>query len=149
MARSLLGVPWVHQGRNQHVGIDCVGLLLLAYEIPYDYRGYSTHPHNGLLEHHLQCAFGAPARLERPAIALSDLRVGEVLAMTTTGGRVARHVGLVGDYAYGGVSLIHTDAALGRVVECGLDEATVSNILKVFTPWADLQDNLPAVSSAP
>ena len=31
-ARSLIGVPWMHQGRNWEQGIDCVGLPILVGE---------------------------------------------------------------------------------------------------------------------
>ena len=43
-ARELLGVPWVHQGRNPSLGLDCVGLLVecakaadVAADVPSDY----------------------------------------------------------------------------------------------------------------
>ncbi|MCI2243285.1 hypothetical protein L3067_01500 [Xanthomonas sp. PPL568] len=138
-ARGLLKVPWLHQGRNPRVGIDCAGLLVLAYALDYDHTSYSTHPHRGLLEQQLERALGVTHRLERPNVSAADLCLGDVLAMTSPGGRTARHVALVGDYVHGGPSIIHTDAALGRVVECALDSGTVSQIDKVYSPWAALQ----------
>jgi cell wall-associated NlpC family hydrolase len=133
-ARGMVGVPWIHQGRNPKLGIDCVGLMLLAYGMTYDYRTYSTHPHNGLLEAQLQLAFGVAPRLEYPNFRVVDLRLGDVLAMTYSKGRVVRHVGLVGDYVHGGPSIIHTDSEIGAVVECRIDDAIFQRIHKVFTP---------------
>ncbi|MRG98876.1 hypothetical protein GIY21_01055 [Xanthomonas sontii] len=137
-ARRLLKVPWLHQGRNPRVGIDCVGLLVLAYALDYDHTSYSTHPHAGQLEEHLERALGTH-RLEQPAVSADRLQLGDVLAMTSPGGRTARHVALVADYVHGGPSIIHTDSALGCVVECALDSGTVTQIHKVYSPWAALQ----------
>ena len=46
-ARTYLGVPWVHQGRNRR-GVDCVGFILLAlnkFGISItEIKGYSRKP---------------------------------------------------------------------------------------------------------
>ena len=46
-ARSWLGVPWVHQGRNRW-GVDCIGLVIcVARDLgltDYDVRGYGRSP---------------------------------------------------------------------------------------------------------
>lgn len=46
-ARSWIGTPWRHQGRNR-AGIDCAGLLIVTakhFELPYeDMTGYRRDP---------------------------------------------------------------------------------------------------------
>lgn len=46
-ARSWIGVPWLHQGRNRH-GVDCIGLLLVTCWAlgltDYDVQGYGRTP---------------------------------------------------------------------------------------------------------
>lgn len=47
-ARECLGTPFVHQGRRPGVGLDCIGLLVVAAQavgLPvHDVRGYSPTP---------------------------------------------------------------------------------------------------------
>jgi len=46
--------------------------------------------------------------------------------------RNPHHLALVGDYLYGGLSLIHADSTLGRVVEHRLDEVWRRLIVAAF-----------------
>ncbi len=123
-ARALIGVPWRHQGRNPDVGIDCAGLIVLAFGFPpeRDFTAYGRMPHDGLLEQHLAAVFGPPID--------GDLKPGDVVAMAY--GRVIRHVGIVGDYVHGGLSLIHTDSTLGHVTEHPLDGKWVARVRLVY-----------------
>lgn len=112
-ARAYLGVPFLHQGRNPDVGIDCIGLLVLAARDcglaldEHDRCNYPRNPSGGLLEQHLRAAFGAPA---------AGLLPGDVVAIRYCG--PVRHVGIVGELK-GTLTLIHTSAApsVGRVTE--------------------------------
>ncbi|WP_396615441.1 hypothetical protein ACHZ97_14280 [Lysobacter soli] len=122
IARRSIGVPWLHQGRDPAVGIDCVGLLVLAFEYPGPTPDYGRDPFDGLLESHLQAHFGASRT--------DGVRVGDVLAFAFAG--AVRHVGLVGDYLYGGLSLIHTDSHLGRVTEHPLDAKWLRRVRGVY-----------------
>lgn len=116
-ARTWLGVPWVHQGRARS-GVDCIGLLLCvgwALELTdFDFRNYrySNDP---------QMLFGlADAHMSR--IDLAQAQPGDVVAISYPG--VPHHMGLLGDYAHGGLSLIHSLNLWGRqVVEHRLDDA--------------------------
>jgi len=56
LARRLLGVPWVHQGRSVH-GVDCIGLVVLVEiakgrEVP-DRADYPQEAHDDNLEREL------------------------------------------------------------------------------------------------
>lgn len=127
-ARAYLGVPFRHQGRNPAVGIDCIGLLVLACRdagMPvddFDRVNYARDPHDGLLEQHLQVAFGAP---------VSGLQPGDIVAMAY--GRPVRHLGIVGQRD-GALSLIHTSdaASVKRVVEHGIDAKWRRRIKRVY-----------------
>lgn len=124
IARSYLGVPWVHQGRDPRFGIDCVGLGLLAFDVTSS-ADYGRHPHNGRLREELVRYFGEPVD--------DEPRVGDVLELAGTAkSRIGRHVGIVGDYLYGGLSLIHTDSMVGCVTEHPLDEFWRLRIRGVF-----------------
>ena len=114
-ARALIGVPWRHQGRDPCIGLDCVGLLVLALGVKEDaLPSYSREPHAGVLEGALAHYLG-PARS-----ADAPWRSGDI-AVLAYGGAL-RHCGLLADDASGGgFSLIHTDTRLGRVTEHPLD----------------------------
>lgn len=129
-ARTYLGVPWAHQGRTR-AGLDCVGLPVLALadcgRSIADVTTYGRNPHGGQLERHLEAAFGAP-------IPKSEMVAGDLVAIAF---RVAvRHVGIVGTYTGGGLSLIHTDQMVGRVTEHRIDAAWLDRIKAVYRPAA-------------
>lgn len=128
-ARSLIGVPFVHQGRDEN-GIDCVGLM--AHAIRYDFDKippYPPDPVNSELENAMTAAFGPPMFL-RPT--LGDLREGDLCAMQYRG--PIRHVGIVLKHPAipGALTLIHTDAMVGRVTEHILDAKWLRRIEKVW-----------------
>lgn len=124
-ARSYLGVPFRHRGRTS-AGLDCAGLLVVAYrdlgiELP-DIRIYGREPHKNGLVRAVEDGFGQPlGRAPEP---------GDVLLMRFE--REPHHLGIVGDYIHGGLSLIHAYGAAGRVVEHRLDAAWRARIVAVY-----------------
>ena len=123
IARSLLGVPWVHQGRDPAVGIDCAGMLLLAFEAQDD-TVYGRHPHDELFEQRCQAHMGDPV--------MDEPRVGDVVLLGFGIRGAARHIAIIADYIYGGLSIIHTDSIVGCVVEHPFDDKWKRRVRKVF-----------------
>lgn len=127
-ARGYLGVPWVHQGRSR-VGLDCIGLPVLAWadcgRPVADVTTYGRSPHGGLLERHLRATFGPP-------VPKTDMADGDVVAIAYK--VQVRHLGIVGTYPSGGLSLIHTDQMVGRVTEHRIDAAWLDRIKAVYRP---------------
>lgn len=81
-----------------------------------DFTNYSRQPHAGLLESHLERVLGKPK---------DTLEVGDIVAIKYLG--PIRHVGIIGDHP-DGISLIHTDSGVGRVVEHRIDEKWMRRI---------------------
>ena len=132
IARSLLDVPWEHQGRDPSIGIDCVGLLVLSFKAkqqPAD-RSYARHPQHGALEARLEYHFGPPVT--------DDIRVGDVVAMAgSVRSRTVRHVGIIASNESGRLTLIHTDSIVGKVVEHPLDDRWRSMVRAVYRRGVD------------
>lgn len=133
-ARALLGIPFRHQGRNPAVGIDCIGLLRLWGDAcgltlsAHDRTNYPRDPYDGMLEQHLEAAFGPPVPLE-------TLRPDDVVAMRWDGG--VRHVGIIGRLD-DRLSLIHTARNIERVVEHGISPRWQRRfIARVYRPWPE------------
>lgn len=126
IARSLIGVPWTHQGRDISIGIDCVGLLIFAFEIDLEAETttYGRHPHSGLIAERLEVHFGSPI--------IDDIKVGDVVLLGFGVNGVPRHVGIIGDYFHGGLSIIHTDSIVGKVVEHPFDEKWQRRVRAVY-----------------
>ena len=133
-------VPFLHQGRNFQ-GIDCVGALCYAFQYDGEVPAYPEDPVNGELERELRRVFGEPmvyrVSLLAPHIVPAQLQAGDVLSMQYRG--PVRHVGLVADYVDqrncpGALSLIHTDAMLGRVTDHILDQKWFRRIVGVWRP---------------
>lgn len=123
IARSLIGTPWVHQGRDPSIGIDCVGLLELAYGVRDSYV-YSRDPHSGMIDKRMEVHFGKPV--------MDGARVGDAVSLGFGVSGASRHVAIIGDYKYGGLSIIHTDSVIGRVVESRYDDKWVRRTRNVY-----------------
>jgi cell wall-associated NlpC family hydrolase len=119
-ARSLLGVPHHHQGRDPRFGIDCVGLLVLVAQAVgaawHDLEGYSGDGRitaDGLGKSLLR------TELERSLDEVHDIgetRDGDILCFWVSRALIPHHVGI-----RVGAGMIHAAAEVesgrGRVIE--------------------------------
>lgn len=129
--RARLGTPFRHRGRTAR-GLDCAGLARVAYEdcgldLP-DFLRYGREPHEDGLIAHVTQAMGAPVALAPVHAAL--LQPGDVVVMRFS--IEPHHVGIVGDYLLGGLSLIHACGHTGRVIEHRLARDQIRRITHVF-----------------
>jgi cell wall-associated NlpC family hydrolase len=104
-ARALIGTRFVAQGRDPHIGLDCVGLALLAYGIDPstasdDYRLGGAH-RGAILDF-------ARARFRR--VSRRRLRGGDLLLLQPAAAQW--HLGI-----WTGDGLIHADIARRMIVE--------------------------------
>lgn len=104
-ARSLVGGPYRPQGRDPLQGIDCVGLCIIAYQLPIE-SGRNDYRLRGDHRAELQRALtGHFRRISSKATRAGDLLLVAVapdqlhLAVLTTNG------------------FVHADARLRRIVE--------------------------------
>lgn len=118
MARSYLNTPFHHRGRLPGVGLDCVGLLVcvareLALVPPnFDIPPYSINPDGQVfLDWCNRYMTNIPAEAMQP---------GDAIVLIVD--QHPQHLGILGDYLYGGLSIIHAASGLHppRVVETGL-----------------------------
>ena len=120
VARSFLGVPFLHQGANR-AGMDCRGLLMTVYAhdlklVDYDvsdpdYFIYARDPDKDkfrtLLDRHFE------------RIDPSEAREGDVLVMQFK--TEPQHTAIVTDTSRQPMRIIHASSKYGRVVEHDLD----------------------------
>jgi len=137
-ARGWLGTRFAHQGRRRACGsdgggVDCLGLLVgVAAECKltkdgrllaaYDELDYGHFPDEVRLFMALKACLHE--------VEQDDVRTADVLLLKIDGR--AQHVGIVGEYAGGGLSLIHAYAPARRVVEHRLDAAWRQKMVAVF-----------------
>jgi cell wall-associated NlpC family hydrolase len=130
-ARRHLGVRFRHRGRSPR-GLDCAGLAWLAYHdcgvtLP-DFRLYGTEPAEDGLVRHMIAAVGAP--LYVGPVPPAALRPGDVAVFRFE--IEPHHVALLGDYRFGGLSVIHACGHNGRVIEQRLTDDMTQRITHVF-----------------
>jgi hypothetical protein len=110
--------------------VDCLGLLVLSlaaagYDVSRDRVDYGREPWRDGLRQALQSHFGAP---------VTPWRVGDVALIKWDNQQEPAHLGILGDYPYGGFSLIHAYSAVA-VTEHRLDEVWRKRIVEVYRPW--------------
>lgn len=115
-ARAWLGTPFHHQARLKGVGCDCVGLVIgvaraLALVPPaFDVPPYPRAPDGTSL---LALTDAHMTRLPQDA-----MQPGDVVVVAFD--REPQHLGVVGDYRHGGLSIIHAHSVHGSVIETRL-----------------------------
>jgi cell wall-associated NlpC family hydrolase len=103
-ARTLIGVPFRLHGRAPELGLDCVGLVAIAYGLSENVpTGYSLRSRDLA---HWERVIRAQGFVSRHA----GWRRGDLLLVRP--GPAQIHLGV-----WTGGSLIHADAGLGRIVE--------------------------------
>jgi len=115
-ARSMVGVPWLHQGRSRS-GVDCIGLITSSAESAgldvaelinalgvADTRDYGRTPTEKLI-----------ATLERYCEKSATPVPGCMILIQFPSEKLPRHFGLYTDTG----TMIHANGKLGRVVENG------------------------------
>ena len=124
-ARSVLGVPFRHQGRSLR-GLDCVGLLLYVADrlgVEYvDVSGYSRRPGGGLLEATFEEHIDNGILLR---VAISDMQPGDFLMMRF--GNDPQHLAI-----FTGENIIHSYQNAGKVCEHILDDKWRARIVRVY-----------------
>ncbi len=114
-ARAWLGTPFHHQARLKGVGVDCVGLVIgVARELglvaaDFDVDTYPRVP-DGVSLMHLVNLHLTPLQ--------GEMAPGHVVVVRFD--RDPQHLGILGDYRHGGLSIIHAAAEPGRVIETRL-----------------------------
>lgn len=130
-ARSLIGVPYHHQGRDPAVALDCVGLGIVVagmVGIPaLDESGYGRTGNGDLL---VRCLAE-----QYPQIEPSDAQPGDLIACRIRPGGRATHMGILGERA-GELTLIHTYARVMRVVEHGFVSPWTERTVAAFR-WGE------------
>jgi cell wall-associated NlpC family hydrolase len=116
IARRWIGTPYHHQARSPGVGLDCIGLLICAARelghVPPDFNvtGYRRVPDGHSLMRHLG--------EQVTQIAQSDMAPGDYVCLAFD--KHPHHVGIIGSYPLGGLSIIHANSKTGRVEETRL-----------------------------
>ena len=118
-ARSWIGTPWLHQGRNRY-GVDCIGLVLVtAWALgltDYDVKGYGRVPDADFLR----------AECERLMVRVNEPQPGDVYLMRFK--REPQHLAIAT-----GRGLLHAYAGAGRVVETSLPQQWRERIVGAYS----------------
>jgi hypothetical protein len=134
-ARTFIGTPWRHRGRNRR-GLDCVGLLILSANASglavADATHYGRDPWEDRLRKELIQRFGQPIWRQSEDDEM-DWLPGDVALVCWYAGEPS-HVGLIGNHLFGGLSLIHCENING-CVEHSLDGHHIDCITEVYRPW--------------
>lgn len=126
-ARRHQGAPFLHQGRDPRIGLDCIGLVFvvawaLGFALGFDFSAYASSPDGETLRRELA------ARLTE--VPLGDLQDGDVILFKIR--RDPQHVGIA-TTVEGTRSVIHTRrGSVDGVTEHPLAEEWRSKIVTVF-----------------
>jgi NlpC/P60 family putative phage cell wall peptidase len=131
-ARTWISTPWQHQCAVKGVATDCLGLISgvgLALELPGSdqwradarMRGYARVPDGRMI------VTGCNEYLE-PVSGMA-LQLGDIVLMRMYGAE-PQHFAIVSSIRP--ARIIHAFAAVGRVVENGLDTAWRERILRAY-----------------
>lgn len=127
-AREWIGTPFGHQGRLPGVRLDCIGLVICAcWELGIKPRSFNFKAYPGVPDGHSLIA-AADEHMTR--IRPADMQPGDVAVFHF--GRHPQHLGIVGDYLHGGLSLIHAAQQEGRVIEHHLDPSHMKRLVGAY-----------------
>jgi len=127
-ARELLGTPWQHQGRVGGLALDCAGVpVYVGKKLGVSLEDFTNY---GRLPVPIEMKAALDKNLIR--VGKNEMQLGDVAWIRFD--RAPQHLALIGNYLYGGFTLIHAynGAGLNRVVEHRLDDMWLARIVGVW-----------------
>ena len=128
-ARSWVGTPYQHQGREKGRAIDCIGLIWgVAREVGYEQTvpsAYSPTPAAKFVEAQIE------GKLERQNRDRDSLAEGDIVVLWGLNRNGAQHFAFVGADP-GRFTLIHALSHYKKVLEHGLDRQWHRRIMAVY-----------------
>ena len=128
-ARSWLGTPYRHQGREKGRGCDCLGLIVEVGRalglLGYEKLAYSPHPDGVTLRR--EC----DRHLTPLDVAGEDAPPGSVLLLWVQNRRTPQHLAIVTDLP-GRLGIVHAHQMLGAVREHGFDGFWLKRVIGVY-----------------
>lgn len=130
-ARSMIGVRWRHMGRKPWA-VDCAGLVILSMksagwpmvDAPIS---YGRDPWDDMLRKTLSKNLGDPV--------YGIYKPGDI-GLVRWGKSEPSHVGVIGDYCLGGLSIIHAHNMHG-VIETALSGEILDCVIEAYRPdWS-------------
>lgn len=127
-AREFLGTPFHHQARLKGVGVDCAGLCIGVarkfglIDPAWDITGYDRNP-NG---HTLMAA----CLQQLDPVDWDLMQPGDVIMVRFD--THPQHLGILGDYRHGGLSIIHASGNAGSVIETRLMFSNAMQFVAAF-----------------
>lgn len=120
-ARLWIGTPFHHRERQRGIGVDCDGLLVgVARELRLVPMAFDVPPYTRIPDGKTflaQCDAFMGRRIPQ-----AELQPGDAVVLIID--KYPQHIGIVGDYRYGGMSIIHASNAPStqppRVIETRL-----------------------------
>lgn len=128
IARSQLGARWRHQARVGGVAMDCAGLpILIGQKLGMSIEALANY---GRLPVPSEMRRELDAHLVR--VPKDTMQPGDVVWIRFE--VEPQHFAIVGDYAHGGLSLIHAynGSGINKVVEHRLDGEWLARIVGVW-----------------
>jgi cell wall-associated NlpC family hydrolase len=129
-ARSYIETPFVHRGRLPGIALDCIGVpVCVSRELGIKPPDFDVEPYTRMPDGR---TFLAVCDKHMTRVAQSALQPGDVVVFAV--GALPQHIGVIGNYLYGGHSIIHANmrADPPRVVESRL---MYSRILKFIAGY--------------
>lgn len=128
IAREVLGTPYGHQGRVGGLALDCAGVPVhVARRLGMSFDDITNY---GRLPQPDEMRKVLDANLIR--VQKADMQFGDVAWIRFQ--REPQHFAILGNYRYGGFSLIHASngSGLSKVVEHRMDEKWANRIVAVW-----------------
>lgn len=130
VARSYLGTPFHHMARQPGLGLDCAGVLVcVARELElvapdFDVPPYTPTPDGSSM---LAWCEQYMTRVEQ-----ADMQPGDAIVLITD--VFPQHLGILGDYVHGGLSIIHaaSNSHPARVIETRLMFSRIQRFVAAY-----------------
>lgn len=125
MARETIGTPYSHQGRVNGLALDCAGVPVhVGQRLGMSFEDVTNY---GRLPQPIEMKKALDKNLVK--VPKSQMQPGDVVWIRFE--KEPQHFGILGNYLYGGLSLIHAYNGLGvhRVGEHRLDEIWANRIV--------------------